>query len=281
MNTGAIASLVFGLLSFLIFFAGRDGFQNSLLLTPLPLIGIANFTGRDALAFGYMGEEPTRPDLVPAKAYSAQILTILGVGTGPTATVRLSRWTANVPVAIAPLPVTPPGLTIGPLVPDLSMERWLYAQPALAPPSLTTTALLHRPVPGPDGDRRWELFIECRVPAGGVGEDRVCVCMGPPGMPGGVVCVGRDGVVSTRLSGPEDAGPPLVLPVAQGADRWSFRLSLPPSAIEQGGRVRLGMLRQTGMGRFEWPRPLLPWQEFPSRALIDLSGWTGFDAPER
>ena len=41
MNTGAIASLVFGLLSFLIFFAGRDGFQNSLLLTPLPLIGIA------------------------------------------------------------------------------------------------------------------------------------------------------------------------------------------------------------------------------------------------
>jgi hypothetical protein len=41
MNTGAIASLVFGLLSTMIFFAGRDGFQNSLLLTPLPLIGIA------------------------------------------------------------------------------------------------------------------------------------------------------------------------------------------------------------------------------------------------
>ena len=41
MNTSAIASLVFGVLSFLIFFAGRDGFQNALLLTPLPLIGIA------------------------------------------------------------------------------------------------------------------------------------------------------------------------------------------------------------------------------------------------
>jgi hypothetical protein len=41
MSTGAIASLVFGALSTMIFFAGRDGFQNALLLTPLPLIGIA------------------------------------------------------------------------------------------------------------------------------------------------------------------------------------------------------------------------------------------------
>lgn len=41
MSTGAIASLVFGVLSMMIFFAGRDGFQNALLLTPLPLIGMA------------------------------------------------------------------------------------------------------------------------------------------------------------------------------------------------------------------------------------------------
>jgi hypothetical protein len=41
MSTGAIASLVFGLLSTIIFFAARNDFQDSLLLTPFPLIGLA------------------------------------------------------------------------------------------------------------------------------------------------------------------------------------------------------------------------------------------------
>ena len=36
-----MASLVFGLLSTLIFFAGRDGIENALMLTPLPIIGLA------------------------------------------------------------------------------------------------------------------------------------------------------------------------------------------------------------------------------------------------
>jgi hypothetical protein len=38
---GAIASVVMGLLSSLIFFAGRDSLESALLLAPLPLIGIA------------------------------------------------------------------------------------------------------------------------------------------------------------------------------------------------------------------------------------------------
>ncbi len=40
LSTTAVASLVFGLLSTLIFLAGRDGIENSLLLTPLPIIGL-------------------------------------------------------------------------------------------------------------------------------------------------------------------------------------------------------------------------------------------------
>ena len=40
LSTTAVASLVFGLLSTLIFFAGRDGIENSLMLTPLPIIGL-------------------------------------------------------------------------------------------------------------------------------------------------------------------------------------------------------------------------------------------------
>lgn len=40
LSTAAVASLVFGLLSTLIFLAGRDGLQNALLMAPLPIIGL-------------------------------------------------------------------------------------------------------------------------------------------------------------------------------------------------------------------------------------------------
>ena len=40
LSVTAVASLVFGVLSSLIFFAGRDGIENALMLTPLPLLGI-------------------------------------------------------------------------------------------------------------------------------------------------------------------------------------------------------------------------------------------------
>jgi hypothetical protein len=40
LSITAVASLVFGVLSGLIFFAGRDGLENALMLTPLPLLGI-------------------------------------------------------------------------------------------------------------------------------------------------------------------------------------------------------------------------------------------------
>lgn len=247
---------------------------------PLPLIGVANFTGRDALVFGYMGAEPARPNLLPAKAYTAQVLTVAGESDDPYATVRLSRWSARVPVAVGPVSVSPPGLPIGPLMPDLSMERWLYGQPAAAASQIAATALLHRPPPGEAGERTWELFVECRVPTDpsfSPGEDRVCICMGPPGLPGGVICVTGDGTLSARLLGADDTGPSPMIPVARSSDRWSFRLTLPETAIEPGDRLRLGIVRSTTRGRFSWPRPLLPWQEFPSRMLIDLSTWTGFE----
>jgi hypothetical protein len=41
MHSGAIASLVFGLLSVLVALAGRDTFESAVLMAPLPLIGLA------------------------------------------------------------------------------------------------------------------------------------------------------------------------------------------------------------------------------------------------
>jgi hypothetical protein len=41
LNLAAVASIVFGLLSSLVFVAGRDTLESALMMTPLPLIGIA------------------------------------------------------------------------------------------------------------------------------------------------------------------------------------------------------------------------------------------------
>src|SRR5688572_4070910 len=41
LSVTAVASVVFGVLSTLIFFAGRDSFESALMLTPLPLLGLA------------------------------------------------------------------------------------------------------------------------------------------------------------------------------------------------------------------------------------------------
>jgi hypothetical protein len=40
LSTSAVASLVFGLLSVMVFFAGRDDFTSALLMTPLPVLGL-------------------------------------------------------------------------------------------------------------------------------------------------------------------------------------------------------------------------------------------------
>lgn len=41
LNAAAVASVVFGLLSALVIFAGRDSLESALMLTPIPLVGLA------------------------------------------------------------------------------------------------------------------------------------------------------------------------------------------------------------------------------------------------
>ncbi|HEX6963914.1 MAG TPA: hypothetical protein VF175_18750 [Lacipirellula sp.] len=54
LSVTAVASAVFGVLSALIFFAGRDSIESALMLTPLPLIGLA----LGLRARGYMRANP-------------------------------------------------------------------------------------------------------------------------------------------------------------------------------------------------------------------------------
>jgi hypothetical protein len=95
MHSGAIASFVFGLLSVLVALAGRDTFESAVLMTPLPLIGLA-------LGFFAVRQINATPDmykgLAAARAGIALSLTFLVAGLGYAGYVSVTE----VPEGYAP-----------------------------------------------------------------------------------------------------------------------------------------------------------------------------------
>lgn len=254
---------------------------------PLATIGVTNLSGRDQLVSGFVGE-PSKTDLLPLGAGRTQILTLAAPaseGSTPApAAVTMGRWRVQVPVASAPTPVQPPGLAIGPMLPDLSMRAWQYALSSPVGDPCPASALLYRAAADAQGARSWMILVECQSPSTlpPARDDRVCIHVGPPGMPGGVMCVDATGEVSGRVKWTQLEGPPRVVPISRLPDRWSFSIQVPDTAIEQGGILRLGLTREDGRGhRSAWPRPMLPWQEFPARAALDLNAWDGFSSSDR
>ncbi|MBS0195822.1 MAG: hypothetical protein JSR77_03605 [Planctomycetes bacterium] len=251
---------------------------------PLPTIGIANLSGKDALARAALGEELPSTELTPIPAYAARLLTVAGgmpqtPDATPKVSVALGKWTAATPVAAKPIPVEPPGLIVGPLLPDLSMQRWLAAQVGAPAADRSLNALVFRPAADAEGRRRWSILIECHTPPGEApsAADRVSIYFGPPGAPNGYLAIDATGRVSRDPRESVIEGPPIIIHVQRAEDRWTCIIPLPDNAIERKGLLRLGLTRRDCSGaRASWPRPLLPWQEFPSRALLNLDAWTGF-----
>lgn len=202
------------------------------------------------------------------------------------AVVRVGDVPLERPVRVAPLPVTPPGLALGPTYSTWTMPQWMVGVPSIAPPERATAALLRRVGDG------WEVYVECRRPSqgearapeaeadgqpsgdevGGEGEgpepaappprDMVRLHLGPSSAPGRVI----------TLSAPAQDQTPW-------SDRWTARATIPESEIEAGQTLRIGIERIDERGvRTTWPRPVLPGQSLVPRAVIDLTTWGGLDA---
>jgi hypothetical protein len=57
-------------------------------------------------------------------------------------------------------------------------------------------------------------------------------------------------------------------------------MSIPAVAIRPDGTVLVGLTREMERAagerlRAAWPVPLLPWEEAPGRAAVDLTEWLG------
>jgi hypothetical protein len=233
-----------------------------------------------------------------------------GRAGGAEVVAHAGEWSLALPL-IPTVRATPPGLTMAPFAPDHTMDVWQRGETRQSRPEWTTAALLRRQPASATAAARWEVLVECRRPVRAIGAsgaerpgeatERVEVWFGEPGPMARAVIVHEDGRVERRptsaLLREELGGEEPPLPVTRTASGWSVRVPLPaglpgttgtpaPSdaapdaaagtaASPQATRLlRMGLVRVDSAGRRSaWPRPMMPWQEQPGRALIDMAAW--------
>lgn len=227
--------------------------------------------------------DPPERQLDPAEAVRRAL-------TGAEVEVRLGARTQRLRALAEPGPAFPPGLRAAPFFPDWTMAAWRRhateagAQPSTLPPptadpAWSTAALVRKT------DAGWEVLVECAVvDEPGPGE-AVRLWFGAFRQPAAVLLVRPDGTLidqtaAARRGNPDrpstsgEAAKPAAVRIARETDRWFAWVPVPAGAIEPTQRLRLAIERTDARGlRTAWPRPMLPWQTEPGRALIDLSAW--------
>lgn len=271
----------------------------------LPTVGIVNFSDRATLAWALVDEASGQtPEPKALAARAAAVVVVAAPQRGPSApevVAHAGDWSLALPL-LPTLRAAPPGLTMAPFSPDHTMDVWQRGETRQSRPEWTTAALLRRAPASSASPARWEVLIECKRPAtapSGVGSqprERVEIWFGEPGPMARAVIVHEDGRVERRpvIQALDDAlreergGREPLLPVTRSATGWSVRVPLPPglpgtvaSAETQPDTppgtprmLRMGAVRVDSAGRrSSWPRPMMPWQEQPGRALIDMGAW--------
>lgn len=157
---------------------------------PIASIGVANLRAGAVAAWTRhpRWNDPPEMTRLPGSRARATVAVVPTPAAAATIThadsevvVRAGDWEATRLVAAAPIPVVPPGLRIGPLLPDWTMDRWLSAStdPAARPtigsaalpitdPLWLTASLVYREqrhtADNNAPKRRWTLYIESMFP---------------------------------------------------------------------------------------------------------------------
>lgn len=240
------------------------------------VVGLANLSA-GPVTFWAAPDQPAGRDRAGLRRIEPGQALAEGVALTPradqaAATVRARVGAVELAAAVqgAGTPAAPPGFRVGPLAADWTMSAWLTGA---AQADRACTALLYRPQPSGAGSGPWMLFIEARTaPGQDPASDRVRLWFGPTGRARAVLTVYADGRVTSDQDATAAGGP--AIEAARDAAGWSAWVPVPASAVEPGGWLRLGVERIDPAGhRAAWPRPMLPWQREPGRALIDLNAW--------
>ena len=258
----------------------------------LPTLGVISLP-RDRVAVALEVEGTSRrPGLSPLpprvlRYVQAGVMPLESVIGGPvlrvsSISVRIGRWTSTIEAVATLAAARPPGLRIGPLLHDWTMNalsRGANAEHARPPPERATVAMLSRATPIADRDIRsgWVLYAECHLPEGVVPElDTLRVWLGPYDAPTSALRITPDGSVIDELAGRTGLPERRFAETRVLDDRWVAELEIPREAVSADGILRLGVERLDDAGRrTAWPRRMLPWQIEPGRLAIDLTTWSG------
>lgn len=206
----------------------------------------------------------------PAAAAARAESWLRSLGTAP-------RGTARAMPARPPAPCPPPGLSTGAFFPDWTMATWQRAdkqgQGVAGLPGADTSWATGAFIARDSTTGAWCLWVESRIGRDETmthAADTVRVWFGAPDHATPAFTVRGDGAL--RIGTREAAS----TPVAREADRWLVRLTIPATAIDAAGHVRIAVSRTDPRGlRSSWPHACFPWDGRPGGAEIDLSGWPG------
>ena len=240
---------------------------------PLCTVAVADRSGARSIvsaaplsmtAVNSVSIEPFRTAPLPTDTNSPGDITTAAL------TVFAGAWTTDVRVLAGAVAAAPPGVTLGPLVPEwnhLTLTR------GIAPrinPAYVTVAVLQRQVDAAGAPTGWELLIEAQR-ADDSEDDHLNVWLGPMGDPTAAIYISPTGE-ATVLAG-ELTGEKLPVNIRIEPGRWVAQLPL-PNDLTSVPRLRIGIERTDGRGvRSSWPRPMLPGQPEPGRLAIDLTSW--------
>jgi len=248
---------------------------------PMVDVGVANLSDRPVLAAaagpGVQVSAAEPRDLAPWTAERFFVVAPEDAATGSTVSAMVGGWRRSMPALMARLPGAPPGVSMGPLLADHTLESWMSgAVTGPMDPGRGCVAMLLKK------DRSWTLFVECARPLGEVGatqEDTVRVWIGPTARPRLVMRVGESGYAHVEQElGPRGdrgaAGAEAGATVASRAGKWVCEVTIPAWCIEADGTLRIGLERVDGRGaRSAFPRAMLAWQEEPGRVMVDTGAW--------
>ncbi len=260
-------------------------------------IGIANLATLATLAWTTASasteEKPVLTTVDPGKTLQIPLRPPAGTGAvGPRVPqAHLGSWSKELPVAWNATPVTPPGLAIGPMLRELSMDHWMHGQAAIAPDAWSARGMLQaRTFEGPQHTGpTFEVVLTCTFDspkaddsakgADRASHDEVRFYFGPFGNPRSVLRVNRAGQIAEEARRTDIVETPTVRSsvsaIAGGAGTWSIRLAVPKECIAPDGTLLVSVVRTDATGRrTSWPRAMLPWQREPGRAAIDTRAWT-------
>ncbi len=238
--------------------------------------GIVDFSGRGGIAQATLDGAGAPGPRLSVAPYSPAIVAASAPIEPGAASITVEHLGSSVVLSAAgrALDAGPPGFRVGPALEPWSLETWRAGSPVVAGGDRATLALLRRRVGG-----AWEIYIECRTPPEPPPGDRVRLWLGPTGRPfAALVADARGFIFDELMEQPEVSAPRTPIVISRRGDRWSCVIDLPERAIEPPGVVRIALERLDDAGdRRTWPRPMMPGQIEPGRALVSLTRWLGFD----